>query len=207
MKRRQPLISTRLFIKWGDEPASEPTDTLVLTFSKFFIDLRVCKSDSSIDWAICGIKDSLGIGEDGKPRFRWTHFLDSHGPQLTPDEASFDEPEGYEINESGEMTNPNTNKIESYIERWKRFPIQKGSTVLMLETTSDDDKIFVGRIAGQMIGIRKHGENISARRCELKEGKWETIHKIGDEDCIPDLPLENPIEWKEGDIVQYHNKE
>lgn len=47
-------ISTRISIKWGAEPASEPTDTLVLSLGGYYVDLRVAKIDNSIDWALAG---------------------------------------------------------------------------------------------------------------------------------------------------------
>lgn len=47
-------ISTRISIKWAAEPASEPTDTLVLSLGGYYVDLRIAKVDNSIDWALAG---------------------------------------------------------------------------------------------------------------------------------------------------------
>jgi hypothetical protein len=47
-------LSTRVSIKWGTEAASEPTDTLVMSVGEYYMDLRVNKSDTSIDWAMAG---------------------------------------------------------------------------------------------------------------------------------------------------------
>lgn len=47
-------LSTRVSIKWGDDPASEPTDTLVMSIRDYYMDLRVKKADTSIDWAMAG---------------------------------------------------------------------------------------------------------------------------------------------------------
>lgn len=47
-------ISTRISIKWADEPVSEPTDTLVLSLGGYYVDLRIARVDGSIDWALAG---------------------------------------------------------------------------------------------------------------------------------------------------------
>lgn len=47
-------LSTRVSIKWGTEAASEPTDTLVMSVGDYYMDLRVNKADTSIDWAMAG---------------------------------------------------------------------------------------------------------------------------------------------------------
>lgn len=46
--------STRISIRWPPAEASEPTDTLVLSIGDYYVDLRVTKSDQSIDWALAG---------------------------------------------------------------------------------------------------------------------------------------------------------
>lgn len=47
-------ISTRISIKWAEESASEPTDTLVLSLGGYYVDLRIAKVDGTIDWALAG---------------------------------------------------------------------------------------------------------------------------------------------------------
>lgn len=46
--------STRISIRWPPAEASEPTDTLVLSIGDYYVDLRVLKSDQSIEWALAG---------------------------------------------------------------------------------------------------------------------------------------------------------
>jgi hypothetical protein len=46
--------STRITIRWPPAPASEPTDTLVLSLGNHYVDLRVRKIDGSIDWVLAG---------------------------------------------------------------------------------------------------------------------------------------------------------
>lgn len=55
-------VSTRISIRWPPAEASEPTDTLVLSVGDYYVDLRVLKSDQSIDWALAG--ERLVISEN-----------------------------------------------------------------------------------------------------------------------------------------------
>jgi hypothetical protein len=47
-------ISTRISLRWLPDPPTEPTDTLVYNVGNYFVDLRVLKADSSIDWGMAG---------------------------------------------------------------------------------------------------------------------------------------------------------
>jgi hypothetical protein len=51
-----PKISTRISLRWlpSTDPPAEPTDTIVFGVGAYFVDLRVLKSDNSIDWALAG---------------------------------------------------------------------------------------------------------------------------------------------------------
>ena len=52
--RMAARASTRISIRWPPEPASEPTDTLVLSLGNYYVDLRVKKVNQTIDWALAG---------------------------------------------------------------------------------------------------------------------------------------------------------
>lgn len=52
-------VSTRISIRWPPAPASEPTDTLVLTLGGFYVDLRIDKASGGIDWALAGERKVL----------------------------------------------------------------------------------------------------------------------------------------------------
>lgn len=54
--------SKRISIRWLPDPASEPTDTLVLSVGEYFVDLRVLTADQSIDWALAG--ERIVLSED-----------------------------------------------------------------------------------------------------------------------------------------------
>lgn len=47
-------LSTRVSIRWVPGEPSEPTDTLVMSVGGWYVDLRITKSDGSIDWAMAG---------------------------------------------------------------------------------------------------------------------------------------------------------
>jgi hypothetical protein len=52
-------ISTRISLRWLPEAPSEPTDTLVFNVGAYFLDLRVLKADTSIDWGMAGERQIL----------------------------------------------------------------------------------------------------------------------------------------------------
>jgi hypothetical protein len=52
-------LSTRISIRWDDDPASEPTDTIVLSVGTYYMDLRVNKAENSLDWAFAGTREIL----------------------------------------------------------------------------------------------------------------------------------------------------
>jgi len=52
-------ISTRISLRWLPDPPSEPTDTLVFNVGAYFMDLRVLKADTSIDWGMAGERQIL----------------------------------------------------------------------------------------------------------------------------------------------------
>jgi hypothetical protein len=49
-----PRVSIRISLRWLPDAASEPTDTVVFGVGTYYIDLRVLKADTSIDWALAG---------------------------------------------------------------------------------------------------------------------------------------------------------
>ena len=56
------IISFRESIRWIPDPASEPTNTVVLTGGKtgVFIDIRFLKDSSDLDWAFAGYRQANG---------------------------------------------------------------------------------------------------------------------------------------------------
>lgn len=54
-----PRVSIRISLRWLPDVASEPTDTVVFGVGSYYLDLRVLKSDNSIDWALAGERQVL----------------------------------------------------------------------------------------------------------------------------------------------------
>lgn len=52
-------LTTRKSLRWVPDEPYEPTSTLVFDIGDYFVDLRVNKHDSSIDWAMAGKKKTL----------------------------------------------------------------------------------------------------------------------------------------------------
>ena len=55
-------LTQRLSFRWLPEPATESTDTLVMSVSNWFIDLRISLSDGSLDWGFAGEEQVLETG-------------------------------------------------------------------------------------------------------------------------------------------------
>jgi hypothetical protein len=54
-----PRVSIRISLRWLPDAASEPTDTIVFGVGAYYLDLRVLKSNNSIDWALAGERQVL----------------------------------------------------------------------------------------------------------------------------------------------------
>lgn len=126
-------ITSREGIQWNDDPISEPTDTFVLSCNNHFVDIRSFKDQSEkqfpFDWAFHGeiIKPSDPNGET-----IYTHDIDSRyihaiatGSKEDAEKflevdsaASEDLPNGDEA-ERGKMLNPDTLKVERFLELWR----------------------------------------------------------------------------------------
>lgn len=138
-------VSFRDHIRWGSDPASEPTSTLVLTSpGHYFVDIRVFKtalthqsSESStkaggtpslarkhLDWAIGGTSASTQrTRPDGThvSHSVFTHWVDSRTkePENATDEGDMlPQPDGTTL-ETGRMVNPATGNETDYEELWR----------------------------------------------------------------------------------------
>ncbi|CAN8100827.1 unnamed protein product [Discula destructiva] len=139
-------VSIRDHIRWGRDPPSEPTDTLVLTSpARYFVDIRVLKkalpsseetpvagfpglslslSLGNLDWAIGGTSASEARTRHDGPSFShsvFTHWVDSRTrqPETATDEGDmFPQPDGTTL-EKGRMVNPATGDESDYEELWR----------------------------------------------------------------------------------------
>ncbi|KAJ4393709.1 hypothetical protein N0V93_002924 [Gnomoniopsis smithogilvyi] len=138
-------VSFRDHIRWGSDPASEPTSTLVLTSpGHYFVDIRVFKTAlahqsgetapntgvtphlarENLDWAIGGTSASTQRSlPDGThvSHSVFTHWVDSRTkePEKATDEGDMlPQPDGTTL-ETGRMVNPATGVETDYEELWR----------------------------------------------------------------------------------------
>ena len=72
-------LTQRLSFRWLPEPATESTDTLVMSVSNWFIDLRISLSDGSLDWGFAGEEQVLEVGPHHST-FYQLHFQNETPP-------------------------------------------------------------------------------------------------------------------------------
>lgn len=138
-------VSFRDHIRWGADPPSEPTSTLVLTSpNHYFVDIRVLKTALAnmsheassnpdripslarehLDWAIGGTSAShMRTRPDGSQVSHsvFTHWVDSRTtePEAATDEGDMlPQPDGTTL-ETGRMINPATGVETDYEELWR----------------------------------------------------------------------------------------
>lgn len=58
------FLNQQLSFQWLGHPFSEPTDTLVMNVSDWFIDLRILKADGSLLYGCAGEQKVLEVGSD-----------------------------------------------------------------------------------------------------------------------------------------------
>jgi len=123
-----PSITIRKSIARNGGPPFEDSDVLVLSSrstgdpsskdsTQLYLDLRLSKPlvpESTITWGFAGIRATLS---STPLRFRWNHYIDSHGRDGPPDEGTMTSCDGEEV-EIGIGINPETGEEGQYEERW-----------------------------------------------------------------------------------------
>lgn len=198
-------ISTREHIRWGTDPASEPTSTLVLTSpGRHFVDIRILKTAlpnkgfnhasllprSSIDWAFGGTSSSSLISPN-KSRAVFKHWVDSRSKD--PEKEIVDEgdmvPHPTDRNltvETGKMVNPATGIETEYEEVWRDEEVAEAARLLVLRLHDDDSGkrgMFV-RLGRYAQGVLRVGNSFTAERWEMDEKderQWKRLFEAGDE--------------------------
>ncbi|KEF51601.1 uncharacterized protein A1O9_12236 [Exophiala aquamarina CBS 119918] len=225
-------VSTRISIRWPPADASEPTDTLVLSVGDYYVDLRVLKSDRTIDWALAGQR--LVISEDPL-KVKFTHPLDSHyvagQEEEEPDVGEFTKlPNGDDL-ETGIMGAPHLGgKIMPYEEVWRELDPQldlsgvsgrSKTSSWILESVDQPStkgdptvtKSYYAKAGNFFLALRQvtiarpSSISVSAIRMEWDTEKlsWNTKYKIGNVDGMFDLSQEAADGdgfWKVGDEVK-----
>ncbi|KAH8811010.1 hypothetical protein F5884DRAFT_264074 [Xylogone sp. PMI_703] len=209
-------VSTRISIQWPPEPENEPTDTLVISVGEYYVDLRVLKSDQTLDWGLAGKR--IKLSEDPL-RVKFTHSVDSHNAGGSKEKAEEDVgeftklPNGDDL-EIGEMPAPHLGgSIRPYREVWRELNAH-GTTEnenWILENVNDDGttgqntsitKTFYARAGCFFLGLRQiervrsEGLNGSSNNVcfsairqdfDSQANCWSTKYRIGRVDGLWDV--------------------
>ncbi|PSN72889.1 hypothetical protein BS50DRAFT_582503 [Corynespora cassiicola Philippines] len=207
-------LSTRISIRWSDDPPSEPTNTIVLSVGSYFMDLRITKVDKSIDWAFAGTREILARDP---LHCRWYHIIDSRG-SFDPDEGKFKKlPNGDDL-ETGSMPCPEKgNQVTPYEEVWRELqPTVGRERGWILQMQEGNCNKFIGKYGGVFLAMSQDdGKAFSVRKEDLVDGeaglKWALEYEYG----VPNLPSLSNMElmkfpgetdWRLGDRVAIGNE-
>ncbi|KAH8595740.1 hypothetical protein B0O99DRAFT_594491 [Bisporella sp. PMI_857] len=200
-------VSTRISIRWLPDPPSEPTETLVFNVGSYFLDLRVLKSNSSIDWAMAGERQVISTSP---LKCRWIHHIDSNSAHAVPDEGQFSKlPNGDDL-ETGSMPCPERGgEVTPYEEVWRKISPSLGSDISWILQRVGGGKCWVGRIGGGFMVLQQGEKGFGARREEWDEasGEWTRKYELGDlEECLSMVNFgarvfDGEEAWKVGETV------
>ncbi|CAK7239652.1 MAG: hypothetical protein STHCBS139747_001086 [Sporothrix thermara] len=207
-------LSTRISIRWGDEPASEPTTTLVMGVGGYFMDLRVNRSDGSVDWAFAGRRETVSVSP---LHCRWHHIIDSRNT-FAPDEGSFVTLPNGDSLETGSMACAERGgAVTPYEEVWRTLSTgSEPGWILRRDCAAAKTITFLGRVGDEYFAMEQTagGGPLSAQREALETGGDDnngTAHwvvKFGDgEAVLPSLArtglatFPDEASWTEGSEV------
>ncbi|KUJ20786.1 uncharacterized protein LY89DRAFT_716106 [Mollisia scopiformis] len=196
-----PFISVRKYIKWGDEPRGENTNTLVLTTrSKHYIDIRIHlplplpndPSDATainrLEWAFAGTCHSTPAklsrtGELLKPAHTvWKHWVDSNndGKEEVKDEGDMYPQSDGSVLEYGEMVNPARGRRMKYEECWEDVEARLVgveeefvSWILICDDEEGGRKGMLVRVGDVIQGLVRDGAGSRIVRWEWRAGENE----------------------------------
>ncbi|OAA63393.1 hypothetical protein SPI_03556 [Niveomyces insectorum RCEF 264] len=179
-----PRLSTRISIRWNNEPPSEPTITTVMSVGSHFVDLRVNKADQTIDWAFAGRRE---IVSQDPLQCRWYHVIDSRNV-FEPDEGSFTKlPNGDDLETGSMPCSERNNEITPYEEVWRALPVEGAGPHWILQSDHEDSTAFVGCVGGVFIAMqqRRQGGSFAVVKEEFVgvEGqppRWERRYVSGE---------------------------
>lgn len=135
-------------------------------------------------------------------RAKFVHVVDSRVPEdplSVQDEGLFNKLGNGDYLETGAMMNPATGQIMAYEEIWRSLPCATDNVVL-LESSGDKDKTFLGRIGKWFQGIGTMDGQLSAVRGEYIQGTWRTVFSIGNTERVPLIIGE--VRWKVGEEIE-----
>ncbi|KAJ4487731.1 hypothetical protein J3R30DRAFT_3695324 [Lentinula aciculospora] len=195
------IISFRNSIRWIPGPASEPSDTVVLTGGKtgVFLDVRFLKSESNVlDWAFAGYRST------DKERTKFTHLIDSRtkDPSEIADYGYNTTLSDGTILEKGEMVNPETRKITAYEEVWRDEKSNSDGAVFLQNVTSNG---WYARVGSWQLALGRNSADVFwAFQAHLLDQRWDIVHSVGFTDSVTLLP-EDISDWTEGEEVTWNS--
>ncbi|EFX05964.1 hypothetical protein CMQ_4033 [Grosmannia clavigera kw1407] len=210
-------LSTRISIRWGDDSPSEPTTTLVMSVDGYFMDLRVNKSDDSVDWAFAGRRE---IVSQDPLHCRWHHIIDSRHI-FDPDEGEFENLSNGDSLETGSMSCPEKGGVVTpYEEVWRSIQptagLERGWILQREEDDGSKTITFLGRVGSVFFAMKQQppSGHLTVRREELqtaeagsdKAPQWVTKYHSGNA-TLPSLAnagllnFPDELTWKVGDEV------
>ncbi|KAE8373943.1 hypothetical protein BDV26DRAFT_296423 [Aspergillus bertholletiae] len=182
-------LSTRISLRWLPEPASETTDTIVMSVKGWYVDLRVDTKSGDIDWAIAGQRV---VDRSDSRRVQFTHEIDSHNSFDDVDCGTFTTlPNGDDL-ETGSMPRPDLpgSPMTEYEEVWRVLTFREGlegpgkGVSWVLESKHDVEigegeevevsRTFLARIWGTYLAIRQkqtHMRSVGSRDVVVKAGQ------------------------------------
>lgn len=185
----------RLSLRWLPEEAYEDTDTLVLSVSNHFLDIRVKKDRSKIDWAFAGTKR---IEADG--RNVWTHSIDSRG--WTDEDAGYVTALDHRDElEEGSMKNPDRgDAMMQHEEVWRCLELNRKIGYIAMR---NDEKAWVAFVDDHFLELVHDTYGFSvARYAKSKDEVWSQVLTMGPTRIIDNvsdttiMDLVNEQNWK-----------
>lgn len=206
-------VSFRDYIRWGTDPPSEPTSTLVLTSpNRYFVDIRVLKTALArsrdkyidephslerehLDWAIGGTSASTQRTRPDGSRVShsvFTHWVDSrttHPENATDEGDMLPQPDGTTL-ETGRMLNPVTGVESDYEELWRdgaseEVPALAKYTVLQLHDDTRETRGMFVQLGRYAQAVLRVGQVFTAERWEWDASlsRWVSSFRVGDEEA------------------------
>lgn len=139
-----------------------------------------------------------------RPILNWSHLIDSRPSTGVEDQGAFETLADGNVTETGRMFNPATDRIEPYVETWRRLPIGPGARYCVLELLCDKDLGvvgYLGRVGHHDLGCGtlSTGEYIAWRDCQGRR-----VYQFGDnvDAVLPSLPEVLPDHWQVGVVCR-----
>ncbi|KAF2673058.1 hypothetical protein BT63DRAFT_466630 [Microthyrium microscopicum] len=187
-------LTQRRSFRWLPEPASETTDTLVMSVGSWFIDLRIKLDTGALEWGFAGEEKILNISES-HVTYQWTHDIDSQG-YTEPDIGSLPVDPVGDFLETGTAPHPETGIVTKFEEAWRALSIPFSTEfpyAWILQ--SEDGRTFIGKAGGIFQAMRSGTKGpggmygFCARREVWKgvEMKWIIKQETGHNSALGEL--------------------